>query len=146
MRQLTKPESIVFILGGIAMVAGAGCFVFALLPKAAAVVFLVGAVMFAAMQARQRYDGRSITLRRLRRIMLIGDALFVLSGLLLVEQAFHFILPRMATSIEGYNMYLRLFLNNWVVTLLIAAFLEMYTMHRISYELKKEEQEEQKKP
>lgn len=145
MKQLTKPESIIFLVGGIAMVIGAGCFVFSLIPKISAFIFLIGSIMFAAMQIKQSYEGRNITIRRLRRIMIIGDLLFVVSGLLMAEQALHIVFPYMATSIEGYNMYLKVFLNNWVVTLLIAAFFEMYTMHRISYELKKEELEGQKK-
>lgn len=124
--------------GGIAMVVGAGCFVFAILPKIAAIIFLLGSLMFALMQLKQKYEGQSITIRRLRRIMIVGDALFVVSGLLMMEQAFHFIFPLMATNIEGYNNYVHYFFNNWVITLLIAAIFEMYTMHRISYELKKE--------
>lgn len=41
-------------------------------------------------------------------------------------------------NIEGHLNYMKYVNNNWVVTLLIAAIIEMYTMHRISAELRKE--------
>lgn len=39
----------------------------------------------------------------------------------------------------NYETYITYFYNKWVVFLLIAALLELYTTHRISYELKKED-------
>ena len=50
------------------MVAGAGCYVFFILQGLVCFLVLAGSLLFAAMQARQRYEGTSITLRRLRRI------------------------------------------------------------------------------
>ena len=38
----------------------------------------------------------------------------------------------------NYETYITYFYNKWVVFLLIAALLELYTTHRISHELKKE--------
>ena len=38
----------------------------------------------------------------------------------------------------GYNAYLTYIHNNWVVLLLVAAMLELYSTHRISNELDKE--------
>ena len=83
--------------------------------------------------------GDNLVIRRLRRIMLIGDACFILAAILLLENTFLFVFPYVATTVEGYNNYVHYVHNNWVVALLVAAILEMYSTHRISYELKKEE-------
>lgn len=120
------------------MVVAVGLFVFGIVPQWASLVMLAGALLFASMQALQHYEGRSITIRRLRRIMLAADACFVLSGLLMAEQMWRVIFSFTATTVGGYTTYMQLVWNNWVVTLLIGAILEMYTMHRISQELRKE--------
>lgn len=119
------------------MVVSVGLFVFGVLPEWASLAMLLGSILFSGMQAQQRYDGPSITLRRLRRIMLFADALFVLSGLLMAEQMWRVVYHHVATTVGGYTMWTQLVWNNWVVTLLIGAIMEMYTMHRISQELSK---------
>lgn len=139
MRQLNKFENFIFITGGILMVAGVGCCVFDIFTNIMSLVFLAGTLMFASMQALQRYEGKSVVIRRLRRIMLIADVLFVVAGLLMVERAWQWLFPHMATTLDGYETYMRYIHNNWVVVLLVAAILEMYTMHRISNELAKED-------
>ena len=139
MRQLNKIENLIFIAGGILMVIGVGCCVFDIATNAMSLLFFAGTVMFAGMQARQRYEGTSVVIRRLRRIMLAADILFVVAGLLMVEHAWHVLYPYMANSLDGYTSYMHYVHNNWVVALLIAAILEMYTMHRISHELSKED-------
>lgn len=144
MKQLSKLQSALFLMGGVFMVIGVGCFVFGLFPTASSIVFLMGGCVFAAMQIAQRYEGKSITIRRLRRIMMIADVCFVLSGALMLEQAWHIVEPYMTKTIGGYTAYIQLFRNNWVVTLLIGALLEMYTMHRISMELEKEQAKTEK--
>ena len=121
------------------MVMGVGCCVFGIFTNIMSLVFLAGTIMFASTQALQRYEGKSIVIRRLRRIMLIADVLFVVAGLLMAEHAWHVLYPYMANSLDGYTSYMRYIHNNWVVVLLIAAVLEMYTMHRISHELAKED-------
>mgnify|MGYP007069968375 CR=1 FL=1 len=121
------------------MVAGVGCCVFDIAVRLMSLVFLAGTVMFAGMQALQRYEGPSIVIRRLRRIMLAADMLFVVAGLLMAEHAWGWLFPYVATTLDGYSSYMRYIHNNWVVALLIAAILEMYTMHRISHELGKED-------
>lgn len=120
------------------MVVAVGLFVFGIVPQWASLLMLAGTVLFAGMQALQRYEGRNITIRRLRRIMLAADACFVLSGLLMAEQMWRVVYAFVATTVGGYTAYMQLVWNNWVVTLLIGAILEMYTMHRISQELRKE--------
>ena len=69
MKQLTKVESIVYLLGGITMVAGAGLYAFLLIQPIACWLMLVGAILFALMQSRQRYLGTVLAIRRLRKIM-----------------------------------------------------------------------------
>lgn len=140
MKELTKVQTYLFALGALLMMIGTGCVVFRLMVLPATVVFAVGAVLFALMQMQQKYSGTNITIRRLRRTMLIADACFVIAALLMLESNFRFVFPYVATNINGYNMWLHVVYNNWVIALLIGAILEMYTTHRISYELNKEEQ------
>lgn len=137
MKPLNKAESILFLLGGILMVVGAGCYVFFILQGVVCFLMLVGSVLFAAMQARQSYDGTNITLRRLRRIQFFALACFVCAGLFMVEDRYHILQPWFTHSVSGYTTYINVFRNNWVVALLIGALLEMYTTHRIGYEMRK---------
>ena len=138
MRQLNKIQTIVFLAGAVLMVAGTGKDV--LSPWAfSSIVYAVGAVAFASMQMLQTYDGRNTTVRRLRRIMTLGDVLFVLSAVLMLENTFKFLLPLFVGYIDnGYYHYVTYVHNNWVVLLLVAAIIEIYTTHRISYELNKD--------
>ena len=129
MRQLTRLQSTIFILGALLMVIGAGSSL--LKWTLAPYVYAVGALCFASMQMLQRYDGPSITIRRLRRIMLLSDLLFLLSAVLMFANLGNFFGLDQLT-------YLQYVYNKWVVTLLIAAILQMYTTHRIDNELGKE--------
>jgi hypothetical protein len=135
MKQLNKLQSIIFLVGGVLMVIGAGCNVFMILTDIVPWVFLVGAVMFSMMQIHQHYDGNNFTIRRLRRIMLTADILFVLAGMLMIDT--HYQLLR--SYFSDYFVYYQYVYNKWVIMLLAGAILEMYSMHRISSELKKEE-------
>ena len=58
MRQLSKIQSILFIIGGVLMVIGVGCFVFMVQQLVMCWVFLAGAVLFATMQLLQVYEGK----------------------------------------------------------------------------------------
>ena len=60
------------------MVVGAGISLLSML--VAPYVYSLGAICFASMQLSQRYDGNNVTLRRLRRIMILSDLLFLVSG------------------------------------------------------------------
>lgn len=138
MKKLNKWQNVVFLLGAILMVAGAGMYVSDLGRYVACWVFAAGAVAFSCMQVLQSYEGRDLTIRRLRRIMLVGDMFFVLSALLMLENTYRWLFPYfMKNGISGYNAYLQYIHNNWVVTLLVAAIIELYTTHRISRELGK---------
>lgn len=121
------------------MVIGAGCFVFGLVQKAMSIVFTIGVLLFVAMQVEQRYDGKNITIRRLRKIMLTGDFFFLLSAFIMLENAWRFLFPLFSNSVEGINNYVQYIHNNWVVALLVAAILELYSTHRIANELNKEQ-------
>lgn len=138
MRQLSKLESIIYLLGGITMVAGAGLYAFFIAQSIVCWVMLVGALAFVLMQSRQRYEGTSQAIRRLRKIMTIAGLGFIIAGLFMVEDSYMFLRPVFSNTTEGYTTYVNIFHHNWVILLLISAILEMYTSHRISYELKKE--------
>lgn len=129
MRQLNKVQTAIFLLGALLMVIGAGTSVLAW--GSAPYVFSVGALGFASMQMLQRYEGSNFVIRRLRRIQLVSDVFFLLSGLLMIANKGNFLGISYITHIE--YVY-----NKWVITLLIAALLQLYSTHRIGVELEKE--------
>ena len=131
MRQLSKIESLLMLLGGLLMVVGSGASVF--MQSWAPYVFAPGSLLFAAVQMRQTYEGTNFTVRRLRRIMLISDVLFLIAALMMFANQANFL---------GLNflIYIKYVHNNWIIILLIAAILQLYTSHRIANELEKEAQ------
>jgi hypothetical protein len=129
MRQLNKVQTAIFLLGALLMVIGAGTSVLAW--GSAPYVFSVGALGFASMQMLQRYEGSNFVIRRLRRIQLVSDVFFLLSGLLMIANKGNFL------GIS-YITYIEYVYNKWVITLLIAALLQLYSTHRIGVELEKE--------
>ena len=140
MKQLTRLQSLIFLAGGLLMVVGAGLFVFSN-KQLASWIFLVGAIAFVSMQMQQQYEGTNFVIRRLRRIMTLADICFILAPLLMVENAYNFLLPLFVDHLQnGLNDYIIYIMGKWVVMLLIAAILEVYTTHRISSELEKEKQ------
>ena len=140
MKQLTRLQSLIFLAGGLLMVVGAGLFVFSN-KQLASWIFLVGAIAFVSMQMQQQYEGTNFVILRLRRIMTLADICFILAALLMVEKAYNFLLPLFGDHLQnGLNDYIIYIMGKWVVMLLIAAILEVYTTHRISSELEKEKQ------
>lgn len=129
MRQLSSSQNAVFLVGALLMVVGAGTSVLAW--KAAPYVFAVGTLCFVSMQFLQRYEGANFVIRRLRRMMLLSDFLFLLSALLMIASTGNFL------GLD-YITYIEYVYNKWVITLLIAAILQLYSTHRISHELEKE--------
>ena len=129
MKQLSNIETAILLIGGLLMVVGAGGSMF--LQSWAAYIFAPGALLFAAMQMRQSYDGNNFTIRRLRRIQLTSDVLFLLAGLLMLVNQSNFF---------GINLllYIKYVHNNWIIVLLVAAILQLYASHRIANELEKE--------
>ena len=136
MRQLTKVQNIIFLVGGLLMVVGAGATLLAW--RLAPYVFAVGAICFASMQMLQRYEGQNFVIRRLRRIMLLSDVLFLVAALLMLANQGNFLGL-------NYITYIQYVYNKWVVVLLIAAILQIYTIHRIGHELEKEADTSSKK-
>ena len=129
MKQLNNWQNAIFLTGALLMVIGAG----GSLPgwSVAPYLFALGAIGFTSMQMLQRYEGQNFVIRRLRRIMLLSDVMFLVSALLMFANqgnALHL----------SHLTYLQYVYNKWVVTLLIAAILQLYTTHRISHELEKE--------
>ncbi len=94
-------------------------------------LFAAGALAFTAMQLQQRYEGDNFTIQRLRRIMLLSDVLLIaVAALMFADKGNPFGLEHLT-----WVNYVH---NNWVVLLLIAAVLQLYTVMRIDSELKKE--------
>ncbi|MBR0259984.1 MAG: hypothetical protein IJQ49_06945 [Prevotella sp.] len=129
MRQLSNVETALLLLGGLLMVVGSGASLF--LQSWAPYVFAPGAVLFAAMQLRQRYEGQNFVIRRLRRMLIISDVLFLLAALLMFANESNFL------GIQ-YLSYIKYVHNNWIVVLLVAAVLQLYASHRIANELEKD--------
>lgn len=129
MRVLNKLQACIFLIGAVLMVVGAGISLFGW--RIAPFVFATGAFAFATMQIFQRYEGSNVTLRRLRRIMIISDLLFLLSAALMFASQNN----PLGLSQITYIQYVH---NKWVGTLLLAALIQLYATHRIEHELAKE--------
>ena len=130
MRPLSKLQNIIFLVGGLLMVIGAGSSL--LMWSWAPYVFAIGALGFASMQMLQRYEGRNVTIRRLRRMMLLSDVLFLVAALLMFANQGNYF------GLSHIN-YVQYIYNKWVIVLLIAAILQLYSSHRIGHELQKEQ-------
>lgn len=129
MKQLNKAENIIFLLGAMLMVVGSGARVF-MIPWSP-YVFAMGAIAFVLMQLKQKYEGDSFTIRRLRHIMMVSDFFFLITAVLMFADMDNlFGLPLL--------FYVQYVHNNWVVALLVAAVLQLYSTHRIGRELEKE--------
>ena len=129
MKKLNNLQVAVFLLGALLMVIGAGTRMLAW--GSAPYVFSVGALCFASMQMLQRYEGSNFVIRRLRRIQLVSDVLFLVSGLLMIANKGNFLGL-------SYMTYIEYVYNKWVITLLVAAILQLYSTHRLGHELEKE--------
>ena len=138
MKQLSKIQSAFFALGGVLMVIGAAGFAFKVfmprLVMATSWMFLIGTVLFSVIQSMQVYEGKSLVIHRLKRIQSVANILFVLSGISMVDTIYTFV----GRWFENPQLYYAIFYGKWMVLMLIAAVLELYTTHRISHELKKE--------
>ena len=129
MKELNKIQTAIFLFGGILMAIGAGTTLLGW--GSAPYIYAIGALGFASMQMLQRYEGQNFTIRRLRRMMLLSDVLFLVAALLMFASK---------GNVFGlsYITYIEYVYNKWVIVLLIAALLQLYSMHRIGNELEKE--------
>ena len=139
MKELSKTQFAIFAMGGILMAVGAGCMALGfMVPKLVGVtswLFLLGTVLFSVTQATQVYEGNNLTIRRLKNIQYFADLCFILSGISMVDTVHGLFID----LFDNWVAYLTYVYNKWVVFLLIAAILELYTVHRISNELKKQD-------
>ncbi len=99
--------STLMIIGALLLLVGAALMItgWTLAPY----LFCVGALLFAAMQMTDRYEGQDITVKRLRRQQLIGSLMLLVTGVLMF--------------VERHN--------GWIVTLTIAAVIQLYTAFRM---------------
>lgn len=124
MKPLSQLQSLAFTLGGLLLLVGALLPMVPSLSDFTPYVFCAGALLFGTLQLVQRYEGRNVTVRRLRRQQMLGACLLMISACLLLVTAFR-LLP-----LRG---------GEWKVVLAIAAVLELYTAFRLPSELEKEE-------
>ena len=89
MRQLNNWQTAVYMLGALLMVIGVGTTMLAW--WGAPYVFALGSLAFVSMQLLQRYEGSNFVIRRLRRIMILSDVLFLLSALLMIANIGNFL-------------------------------------------------------
>lgn len=140
-------NGIIMLLGGFMMVVCTGLLIVSMLMSdtrwASVVVkivpwmYLAGATVYVIAQRMDIKVKESLTLKRLYSIQLISGICFILAGIFMVEHVYHFIQPLVVNSIDSYFTYIQIVHNNWVVLLLVGAILQMYTAHRISYEMRK---------
>lgn len=129
MKPLSKLQSIIYLAGALLMLVGAALGMVA--PAVAPYLFAVGALAYVAMQMQQRYEGDNFTISRLRRIMLMSDILLIaVAALMFADYGNPFGLDHLT-----WVNYIH---NNWLVVLLLAAVIQLYTVFRIDSELKQE--------
>ena len=129
MKQLNSLQNAIFVSGAILMVVGAA--IWMMNKSVAPWLFAIGALAFVAMQVQQRYEGDNFTIQRLRRIMLMSDVLLILTAaLMFADDGNPFGLDHLT--------WLNYIHNNWMVLLLLAAVIQLYTVFRIDAELKKD--------
>lgn len=129
MKQLNNWQNAIFIVGSLLMLAGP---VLSILKwMYFPYIYAIGAIGYVSMQMLQRYEGSDLTIRRLRRIMLLSDILLLFVAVLMFASQGN------ALGLD-WIYYLNYVHNNWIVVLLIAAALQLYTSFRIGSELEKE--------
>lgn len=128
MRQLNKIENTILLFGAVMMVIGSGANIFA--QPWAPYVFGMGTVGYVLMQLKQKYEGSNVAIKRLRRMVIISDVCLLLAAVMMFANMENLFRLDAVTYIKYVH-------NNWVVVLLVAAMLQLYTSHRISKEILK---------
>ena len=128
MRQLNKIENTILLFGAVMMVIGSGANIFA--QPWAPYVFGMGTVGYVLMQLKQKYEGTNVAIKRLRRMVIISDVCLLLAAVMMFANMDNLFRLDAVTYIKYVH-------NNWVVVLLVAAMLQLYTSHRISKEILK---------
>lgn len=128
MRQLNKIENTILLFGAVMMVIGSGANIFA--QPWAPYVFGMGTVGYVLMQLKQKYEGSNVAIKRLRRMVIISDVCLLLAAVMMFANMENLFRLDAVTYIKYVH-------NNWVVVLLVAAMLQLYTSQRISKEILK---------
>lgn len=104
----------IFVAGACLLLTGAASYItgWALSPY----IYAIGAVLVAAIQFVSGYQGNNFTIKRLRRQQIFAAVLLLLTALFMF-------------TTHG---------NEWIVSLTVAAVLELYSSLRISHEEEKE--------
>ncbi len=126
MRKLNELQLSIYNMGGLLVVAGAMLYLVPSLQNYAPWVFTLGAIAFSFMQIMDGYEGSNIVIRRLRRQQVTGAIVLVATGFVMYMNI-HNISPFRGTE--------------WMIFLMVAAVLELYTSFRIPAELKKENEQ-----
>lgn len=120
MKELNTLENLCFRIGAVLMLIGAALNI--VHPYVSMFIYGIGTLMFTLMQVRAEYEGRNVTVMRLRRQQLLGCCCFVLA------------LVMMSMQQHQWGPFRR---QEWIVALTIGCVLELYTSFRIPQELKK---------
>lgn len=128
MRQLSPIQNVLYRLGAVLMLVGAASFL--LNRMVACGLFVIGVLLFAAMQLQERYEGGNLMVRRLRRQQLFGLCCLVLSAVAMVMLVWDLS--------QGSFRFRFTHHNEWVVLLAIGSLIQLYTAFRIPAELEKE--------
>lgn len=138
MKQLSKIQSAIFLLGGVLMVVGAVSFafkqVYPSLVEVTSWLFLLGTVLFSVIQSMQTYEGKSPTIHRLKRIQNVANILFLFAGISMVDTVYSFTEKWLGNP----QLFYSIFYGKWIMVMLAASILELYTTFRISHEMKAE--------
>ena len=133
MQQLTKIQGIALTAGAILMALGAIAYIAIWEWRGISCwMFLVGSIVFVAIHSMQACQGRNMAVKRLKRIQDLGGLLFVFAGMLMVNDTYQFTAPLFEGRHIAFVTYLY---NKWVLLLLSAALIQLYTTLRIGTEL-----------
>ena len=102
-----KTASMLMMVGASALLLGAATMITKWV--GAPYLYSGGTLLFVAMQMADRYDGKDIIVKRLRRQQVFGAVMLLVTGVLMFTERH----------------------NGWIATLTIAALLELYTALRM---------------
>ncbi len=111
---MKKLYSFIYMLGGIMLVVGAALYITKWVW--APYIYIVGSLMFGAMQMMDRYTGTNWIVRRLRRQQIVGAIALMLTGVLMLVCKH----------------------NEWILCMLVGCLMQLYTAFRIPQEMEKE--------
>lgn len=115
---MNKPKDFIFKLSALLILAAAISYLFN--PVVAAYIMAIGVLGFAAITFTTPYPGKSLRGKRLFSIQIFGIAFMAISTYLMFVQK-----------------------NEWVISMLAAAFLLLYTTFMLSREYEKEKKDKE---